>query len=273
MTNILDRIVDHKREEVAAAQRRCPRETLINSLADAPEVRDFVAALKAAHPMGLIAEVKRASPSAGLIREDFDPVQIAQIYEQHGAACISVLTDEHFFRGSLDYLEQIRGAVNIPVLRKDFILDPYQVYEARSRGADAILLIAECLDDSQLSDLNALAHELGMSTLIELYDPVNIDRVLQVAPPLIGVNNRNLQTFETSLERTLTLRKLIPEDILLIGESGIHSREDVLRLQNGGAHAILVGESLMRSDDIGLSVQRLLGNASSTGPSTLKMSS
>lgn len=209
--------------------------------------------------MGLIAEVKRASPSAGMIREDFDPVAIATTYEQNGAACISVLTDEHFFKGSLEYLKQVRESVGIPVLRKDFILDTYQVYEARAAGADAILLIAECLSDAELGQLNSLAYQLGMQTLIEVYEPKNVERVLKLNPPLLGVNNRNLQTFETSLDHTLSLRSQVPSDVLLVGESGIHTRDDVLKLQNGGANAILVGESLMRSEDIGEAVRKILG--------------
>lgn len=259
MADVLDRIVEHKRAEIAAAKEACPVAALLETLQNAPQVRDFLGSLHAHHPMGLIAEVKRASPSAGLIREDFDPVEIAKIYEKNGAACISVLTDEHFFKGTLEYLRQVRDNVQIPVLRKDFILDPYQVYEARSAGADAILLIAECLNDSELHELNSLAYELGMQTLIEVYDPQNVQRVLALNPPLMGVNNRNLQTFETNLDHTLTLRKEVPEEILLVGESGIHTREDVLTLQAGGAHAILVGESLMRSEDIGSAVRRILG--------------
>lgn len=259
MANVLNKIVDYKRDEIAAAKIARPLAGLLDSIDQAPPVRDFLGSLKAHQPMGLIAEVKRASPSAGLIREDFDPVEIATCYESNGAACISVLTDEHFFQGSLEYLRQVRANVGIPVLRKDFILDPYQVYEARSVGADAILLIAECLTDSELHDLNELAHKLGMQTLVEVYDPENIDRVLQLNPPLIGVNNRNLQTFETSLDHTITLRKQIPAEILLVGESGIHTREDVLKLQSSGAHAILVGESLMRSEDIGQRVREILG--------------
>ncbi len=260
MANVLDRIVDYKRGEIAAAAERRPFPELKATLQDAPPVRDFLGSLKSHHPMGLIAEVKKASPSAGLIREDFDPVAIATTYEENGAACISVLTDEHFFQGSLEYLEQIRRSVNLPVLRKDFILDPYQVYEARCSGADAILLIAECLSDAELQELFQLAHELGMDALVEVYEPSNVDRVLKLDPQLVGVNNRNLQTFETDLSHTIRLRHQIPEHILLVGESGIHTREDVLKLQEAGTHAILVGESLMRSEDIGLQVRELLND-------------
>lgn len=259
MANVLDKIVAHKRVEIAAAKAARPLAELQAGVQHAAPARDFLGALQAHDPMGLIAEVKRASPSAGLIRDDFDPVEIANIYEQNGAACISVLTDEHFFQGSLKYLEDIRKAVQLPVLRKDFILDPYQVYEARCSGADAILLIAECLNDAELRELHDLSHELSMETLIEVYEPHNVDRVLALSPRIMGVNNRNLQTFETSLEHTIQLRQKIPLDVLLVGESGIHTREDVLRLQNGGAQAILVGESLMRSADIGAQVRSILG--------------
>ncbi|MCA9010980.1 MAG: indole-3-glycerol phosphate synthase TrpC [Planctomycetaceae bacterium] len=259
MSNVLERIVATKRAEVARARQRRPLAELERVLASAPPVRDFVAALKTRHPMGLIAEVKRASPSAGLIRADFDPVQIARTYETAGAACISVLTDMEYFQGSLDYLVQIRAAVGIPVLRKDFIIDPYQIVEARVAGADCVLLIAECLDDPTLGELYSLTRQLGMHALIELYEPENLDRVLALNPPLVGVNNRDLKTFTTRLEHTVDLRRRIPEDKLVVGESGIHTREDVLTLQSGGVHAILVGESLMRADDIAAQVRSILG--------------
>ena len=259
MSNVLDRIVEHKWGEIAAAKQRRSIVDLQSAISSAPPVRDFLAALHAKHPMGLIAEVKRASPSAGLIREDFNPVAIAKTYEANGAACISVLTDEHYFQGSLDYLTQIREHVGIPVLRKDFLLDPYQVYEARVAGADAVLLITECLDDMQLKTLFDLAHELGMETLIEVYEESNIERVLKLNPQLMGVNNRDLQSFHTDLNHTVKLRKLIPEDVLLVGESGIHTRQHVITLQQAGAHAILVGESLMMSPDIGQAVRTILG--------------
>ncbi len=264
MANVLDKIVEYKRGEIAAAKLRRSVADIQSAIVDAPQVRSFTEALKFRHPMGLIAEVKRASPSAGLIREDFDPVEIARIYEQNGAACISVLTDEHFFQGSLGYLEEVRKQVGIPVLRKDFILDSYQVYEARAAGADAILLIAECLDDRELLELYTLAVDLQMEALVEVYEPANVERVLKLNPPLIGVNNRNLQTFKTDLNHTISLRKQIPDHILLVGESGIHTRADVLQLQSGGAHAILVGESLMRSADIGSRVRDILGTSSTS---------
>lgn len=261
VSDILDRIVHHKRAEVRAARAALPLEELRRRIAAAPPVRDFEGTLRRAHPMGLIAEVKRASPSAGLIRPDFDPVRIAREYAANGAACLSVLTDREFFQGSLEDLIQVRGAVDIPILRKDFIIDEFQILEARAAGADAVLLIAECLNDAELARLYRLAREEGLHTLIELYEPENLDRVLALTPPptLLGVNNRNLRTFVTDLGRCLELRRRVPEDVLLVGESGIHTRADVERLQQGGVHAILVGESLMRSADVGAKVRELLG--------------
>ncbi len=257
--NILQQIVEHKRTEIAAARRAVPETELLRQIATAPTVRDFVGALRAEHPMGLIAEVKKASPSAGLIRDDFDPVAIAQTYAAHGAACVSVLTDERYFQGSLDYLRQIRGAIDLPVLRKDFILDRYQLLEARAAGADCVLLIAECLDDAELANLYSTATELEMSALVEIYEPENLDRVLRLDPPLLGVNNRNLKTMTTDLGHGINLRRRVPPNVLMVGESGVHCREDVERLQNAGIHAILVGETLMRADDIGAKVDDLLG--------------
>ena len=202
---------------------------------------------------------KRGSPSAGIIRQDFDPVQIAQIYERHGASCLSVLTDEKFFLGHLDYLKAVRKAVQIPVLRKDFFIDRYQVLEARAAGADCILLIAECLNDCELRDLYFYASELGMESLIELYDAENLDRVLKLEPALVGINNRDLRTFVTDLDHTTRLSKQIPSTTLLVSESGIKTRADIDRVKAGGARAILVGESLMRCADIGSAVDNLLG--------------
>lgn len=259
MTDILEKIVARKREEIAEAGSRRSLLELKARLPGAPAVRDFVAALRGADGIGLIAEVKKASPSAGVIREDFDPVAIAKTYEESGAACISVLTDEHFFQGHLDYLVQVRRAVSLPVLRKDFVLDPYQVVEARAAGADCVLLIAECLDDRALEELYHAVLELGMSALIELYEPENLERVLRLNPPMIGINNRNLKTFVTDLDHTLRLRPMIPDDCLIISESGIRTREDVLKLKAGGVGGILVGETLMRSNSISVKVRELLG--------------
>ncbi len=262
MPNVLDEIVAHKRTEIAAAMQRTPFDVLQAQLASAPPVRDFVAALLTAAEkfgIGMIAEVKKASPSAGLIRADFDPVTIAKIYEANGAACISCLTDERFFQGRLEYLTAIRQAVSLPVLRKDFIVDRYQVAEARVAGADAILLIAECLDNCQLRDLYFYAAELGMECLIELYEREYLDRIIALNAPLIGVNNRNLKTMITDLDHTLRLAPLITPHALLVAESGIKTRTDVEHLQAGGCKAILVGESLMRSADIGAAARALLG--------------
>jgi indole-3-glycerol phosphate synthase len=222
-------------------------------------VRDFLAALAEGDSIRLIAEVKKASPSKGLIRADFQPVDIARIYQRHGACCISVLTDRPYFQGSLDYLREIRKHVDIPLLRKDFILDVYQLIEARAAGADAVLLIAECLDDPTLRRLYDETVRLGMTALVELYEPANLPRVLELGAPLIGVNNRDLRTFQVDLQHTIRIRERIPEDRVLVGESGIHGRADVQLLQDAGVHAILVGEHLMANQDIGAAVDRLLG--------------
>ncbi len=259
VTDILQKIVAKKREEIAEAKSRCSLAELESQLPGAAPVRDFVSALRQADEVGLIAEVKKASPSAGMIREDFNPVAIAKTYAENGASCISVLTDEHFFGGRLAYLTQIRDAVSLPILRKDFLLDPYQIVEARVAGADCVLLIAECLDDRSLSELYHHALELGMSALVELYDPENLDRVLKLNPPMIGINNRNLKTFLTDLNHTIRLRQRIPEDCLVIGESGIRTREDVQRLASAGVRGMLVGETLMRSEPIAAKVRELLG--------------
>lgn len=259
MSNILEEIINFKHTEVIQAKEKQSFASLQEQLIDAPPVRDFVTALKNQSPLGMIAEVKKASPSAGLIREDFHPVEIAQIYERSGAACLSVLTDENYFQGHLDYLKAVRGAVSIPVLRKDFIIDRYQILEARVAGADCVLLIAECLNDNDLEDLYAYAIELGMSALVEIYEPNNLERVLKLSPPLLGINNRNLKTFITTLDHSIQLSSQIPQDCLLISESGIRSREDVLRLQDSGVGGILVGETLMRAPDIGEKVRELLG--------------
>lgn len=260
--SILDRIVATKRHEIAAAKLARPERELLEAIRHASPPRDFFAALAAPGPIKLIAEVKKASPSKGVIREDFDPVSIARTYAQHGATCLSVLTDEPYFQGSLDYLRQIRAAVELPLLRKDFILDPYQLLEARAAGADAVLLIAECLDDCLLRSLHTRAVELGLTPLVELYEPTNLPRVLEAGATLIGVNNRDLHTFIVDLDHTLRLRPQIPQHCMLVGESGIYTRDDVLKLAAGGVDAILVGESLMREPDIGAAVDRLLGRRS-----------
>lgn len=259
MASILDKIVATKRREIERAKAAVPLAELQSRLPEAPAVRNFFGPLAAAGPIKLIAEVKKASPSQGIIRADFDPVAIARTYEDHGAACLSVLTDEQYFQGSLEFLRGVREAVGIPVLRKDFILDSYQVVEARVAGADAVLLIAECLDDCHLRKLHNETLELGMTPLVEFYEPENLERVLAAGAALIGVNNRDLKTFEVDLAHTIGMRERIPGDCVLVGESGIHTRADVIRLQAAGVDAMLVGESLMRETDMGAAVDRLLG--------------
>ncbi len=260
MASILDQIVATKRGEIERAKNALPMAELQARLTDAPPLRDFFAPLAAGGPIKLIAEVKKASPSKGVIRADFDPVAIARTYEAHGANCLSVLTDEKYFQGSLEYLRQVREAVAIPVLRKDFVLDTYQLVEARVAGADAVLLIAECLDDCHLRKLHTEAIELGLSPLVEFYEPANLDRVLAAGAQLIGVNNRDLRSFHVDLDHTIRMREKVPLDCVLVGESGIESRADVLRLQAAEVDAMLVGESLMREHDIGAAVDRLLGH-------------
>jgi indole-3-glycerol phosphate synthase len=257
--SILDEIVASKRREVELARRRMPLEELEAQAAEAPPVRDFREALEGPGPIRLIAEVKKASPSAKVIRADFDPVGIARIYQDHGAACISVLTDAPYFQGHLSYLARVRASVAVPLLRKDFLIDEYQVVEARLAGADAILLIAEILDDATMAALLGRARELGMSALVELHDAGNLGRVLAAGADLVGINNRDLRRFETDIEHTLRLRDQVPDGVLLVSESGIRTRQDVERLESAGVAAILVGETLMRSEDIGEAVETLLG--------------
>lgn len=259
MATILDRIVATKRQEIEAARARVPAAELRRRLDAAAPPRDFFAALAAPGPIKLIAEIKRASPSKGLLRADFDPVEIARVYQAHGAACLSCLTDETYFQGHLDHLRQVRAAVTLPVLRKDFILDEYQLLEARAAGADAVLLIAECLDDCRLRALHNQALELGLTPLVELYEPDNLPRVLEAGATLIGVNNRDLRTFEVDLEHTLRLRERVPAECLLVAESGIRTPADVARLSAAGVNAMLVGESLITRPDIGAAVDALLG--------------
>lgn len=259
MASILDKIVATKREEIAKAKSQVPLTELKAQLKDAPPLRDFFEPLATGKGIQLIAEVKKASPSKGIIRADFDPVKIAQIYSQNGAACISVLTDEQYFQGSLDYLKAIRKVVPTPLLRKDFILDSYQLVEARVAGADGILLIAECLEDCDLRKLYNESVELGLVPLVEFYDEENLDRVLAAGASLIGVNNRDLRSFEVDLQHTVRMREKVPLDCVLVGESGIHSRSDATMLESAGVDAMLVGESLMRQDDIAIAVRKLLG--------------
>jgi indole-3-glycerol phosphate synthase len=257
MATILDRIVASKRLELAEAKRRLPESELARRLDRAPPVRDFLAALRSPPGMQVIAEVKKASPSAGVIRGEADVVAVAQNYERHGADCISVLTDEPFFQGRLEYLTQIRQHARIPLLRKDFLLDPYQVLEARVAGADAVLLIAEILNDVELADLLAESQRLGMAALVECYEPGNLRRVVKSGAQLIGINNRDLHTFATRLEHTLELAAQVPSDRVLVSESGIQTRADVARLAAAGVKAVLVGETLMRAEDVGAKLKEL----------------
>ena len=259
--SILDEIVANKVREVAAARKRMPLEEMEDQAASAPPVRDFLAALEGPGPIRLIAEVKKASPSAKVIREDFDPIAIARTYQARGAACLSVLTDAPYFQGHLSYLARVRASVALPLLRKDFLIDEYQVVEARLAGADAVLLIAEILDDARLVALRERARALGMAALVEFHDEANLPRVLASGATLVGVNNRDLTRFVTDLDLTLRLRDRIPPGVTLVSESGIRTRRDVERLEAAGVSAVLVGESLMRSPDIGLAVERLLGLA------------
>ena len=260
MSDILQRIVAVKQEEVQQARRVRSLADLHSDVAQAPPVRGFAAALQAKVAAGqpaVIAEVKKASPSKGVLRGHFLPADIARSYEAGGAACLSVLTDVQFFQGSTAYLQQARAACSLPVLRKDFIIDPYQVVEARAMGADCILLIAACLDDAQMAELEACALELGLDVLVEVHDAAELERALRLKTPLVGVNNRNLRTFEVSLDTTLELRDRIPAGRLLVTESGILGREDVRRMRAAGVHAFLVGEAFMRAPEPGVALQGL----------------
>ena len=260
MSTILEQIVAVKRQEIATARHQRPLAELRAAAKDAPPVRGFQQSLAADGPIKLIAEIKKASPSKGVIRQDFQPLDIAHTYEAHGATCLSVLTDRQFFQGGLDILLAVRQQVHLPVLRKDFILDPYQVLEARVAGADAVLLIAECLDGDDLSRLYHAVLDLDMAALVELYEPRNLERVLRLGAPLIGINNRDLRTFVTDLSHTIRLREQIPADRVVVAESGIHTRADVLRLEQAHVAAMLVGEHLMAAPDIGHAVRTLLGS-------------
>lgn len=262
---ILDTIVGRKKEEIALARAARPERELEQGLKNVPPVRDFRGALEAGSDVQIIAEIKKASPSAGIIRADFDPEAIAGIYQTHGAACLSVLTDGPFFQGHLDYLRRVRQVAALPVLRKDFILERYQLVEARLAGADAVLLVAEILDDRQLKSLQREATALGMQALVELHDKENLPRVLESGAGLIGINNRDLRTFVTRLEHTLELVEKVPAGVCLVSESGIGSRADIERLRAGGIKAVLVGETLMRPRDIGAKLDELCGRRGSGG--------
>ena len=260
MSDILDKIVAVKRDEISLARRKRDLASLRRDAESLGGQRDFVGALRgkiAGGAAAVIAEVKRASPSKGVLREHFVPAEIAISYERHGAATLSVLTDMHFFQGSAAYLEQARAACALPVLRKDFMIDAYQLFEARAMGADCILLIAACLDDSQMADLEAQAHALGMAVLAEVHDGAELARAMQLKTPLVGINNRNLRTFEVTLETTLGLLGQVPPERLLVTESGILGPDDVKRMRDAGVHAFLVGEAFMRADDPGAALSSL----------------
>jgi indole-3-glycerol phosphate synthase len=260
--DILKKIIARKVEQVAERTGREPLRELSARIEGMDRARDFVGAIEARIDAGrpaVIAEIKKASPSKGLLREDFRPAEIAASYEKGGAACLSVLTDEDFFQGCTAYLQEARAACSLPVLRKDFIIDPYQVYEARAMGADCILLIVAALGNSQMQDLAGVATQLGMDVLVEVHDAAELDRALQLPLPLVGINNRDLRTFETRLETTIGLLERIPDDRIVVTESGIHTREDVRLMRGHRVNTFLVGEAFMRADDPGGKLAELFG--------------
>jgi indole-3-glycerol phosphate synthase len=262
MSDILEKILSVKREEVAAAKRRVPLDLLRRQVREADAPRDFVGAIRAKIEGGdpaVIAEVKKASPSKGVLREDFDPAAIARSYASHGAACLSVLTDAQFFQGAPEYLAQARTASGLPVLRKDFMIDSYQVYEARAMGADCILLIVAALRDETMQELEQAAFDLGMAVLVEVHDGAELDRALRLRAPLLGINNRNLRSFETRLETTLDLLDRIPAGRIVVTESGILAAADVACMRSAGVNAFLVGEAFMRAPDPGVELARIFG--------------
>ena len=262
MSDILEKIVAVKHQEIAAAIRRKPLAVMREDAESRVLTRDFVGAIRAKIAAGkaaVIAEVKKASPSKGVLRADFIPADIAQTYAEHGAACLSVLTDKQFFQGDVDYLKQARASCSLPVLRKDFMVDNYQIYESRVMGADCILLIAACLDDSQMKDMEALAMSLDMAVLVEVHDELELDRALKLKTPLIGINNRNLKTFEVSLDTTIRLADKVPANRLVVTESGIATIDDVKKLRAANINAFLVGEAFMRAEDPGVALDALFG--------------
>ncbi len=266
MSDILQKICQTKREEVAAASKRLPLAEVRRDAESRVLTRDFEGALRARIAAGraaVIAEVKKASPSKGVIRADFQPADIAQSYAEGdgrtSAACLSVLTDRQYFQGHSDHLKQARASCPLPVLRKDFMIDPWQIYESRALGADAVLLIAACLQDAQMAELEAIAQELDMAVLVEVHDAHELQRALRLKTPLVGVNNRDLRTFEVRLDTTLELRREVPDDRLLVAESGIATQADVQRLREAGVHAFLVGEAFMREPEPGRALARLFG--------------
>lgn len=260
MSDILQKILDTKHVEVTAAMEKLPLVMMRNEASNAPSPRDFVGAIRAkiaGNKPAVIAEIKKASPSKGVIREDFRPAEIAASYEKGGAACLSVLTDEQYFQGSAEYLKQARAACSLPVLRKDFMIAPYQVYEARAMGADCILLIVAALNLARMKELETLAHDLGMAVLVEVHDGEELDLALQLETPLVGINNRNLRTFDVTLDTTLGLLERIPKDRIVVTESGIFTPEDMALMRSHDVHTFLVGEAFMRQPDPGAELARV----------------
>jgi indole-3-glycerol phosphate synthase len=267
MSDILNQIIEVKRQELAQAQKRMPLAAMRADAESRVLTRDFEGALRrkiAAGHSAVIAEVKKASPSKGVLRAEFIPADIAQSYAQGdgktSAACLSVLTDRQFFQGQVDYLKQARASCDLPVLRKDFMIDGYQIYESRAMGADCVLLIAACLDDAQLKELEAIARSLDMAVLVEVHDRAELDRALALKTPLLGINNRNLRTFEVSLETTLSMLNDVPPGKLVVTESGILAKDDVKKMRDAGVHAFLVGEAFMRADEPGEALAALFGD-------------
>ncbi len=260
--DILRKILARKHEEIAERAARLPLAELRRRALAAPPTRSFVNAIRARIAAGkpaVIAEIKKASPSKGLLRVDFNPAEIAKSYERHGATCLSVLTDRDFFQGADEHLQQARAACALPVLRKDFTIDPYQVYEARALGADCILLIVAALDDNLMRELATLARDIGLDVLVEVHDAAELDHALALDTPLIGINNRDLRTFEVRLEATLDLLARIPKDRLVVTESGIHAPADIARMRQNGVNAFLVGETFMKATDPGVKLAQLFG--------------
>jgi indole-3-glycerol phosphate synthase len=267
MSDVLNQIIEVKRQELAQAQKRMPLAAMRADAESRVLTRDFEGALRrkiAERKSAVIAEIKKASPSKGVLRADFIPADIAQSYAEGdgktNAACLSVLTDRQFFQGQVDYLKQARASCDLPVLRKDFMIDGYQIYESRAMGADCVLLIAACLDDAQMAELEAIARSLDMAVLVEVHDRAELERALRLKTPLVGINNRNLRTFEVSLDTTVSMLKEVPEGKLVVTESGILSRDDVKKMREAGVHAFLVGEAFMRADEPGEALAELFGD-------------
>jgi indole-3-glycerol phosphate synthase len=256
MNSILERIADHKKLEIASAKKQRPLSSLVEETY--PERRDFIAALKPIDTPAIIAEIKKASPSKGVIRADFDVAKIARIYAENGARCLSILTDIEFFQGHPDYLALAKSHCNLPVLRKDFMIDPYQIHESLALGADCILLIVAMLDDMQLTDFCQIAQELGMAVLVESHTYEELERALKLPTPLIGINNRSLHTFKTNIQLSIDLKPYVPSDKLIITESGINTPADIHLMQSAGINTFLIGESLMRAEDIGKALKELV---------------